>query len=52
MYNKKLVRDVFVSRVYDGNGILVGGMLVVFYDSVLDVWREDHLHEFEPPHEH
>ena len=52
MYYKKLVRDVFVSRVYDGDGILVGDMLAVFYDSVLDLWKEDHLHEFAPPREH
>ena len=52
LYYKKLVRDVFVSRVYDGHGILVGDMIAVFYDSVLDEWKEDHLHEFAPPREH
>ena len=52
LYYKKLVRDVFVSRVYDVDGILVGDMVVVFYDSVLDEWKEDLLHEFEPPHKH
>ena len=52
MWYKPEKRDVFVSRVYDGHGILVGDMIAVFYDSVLDEWKEDHLHEFEPPHKH
>ena len=52
MYYKNLKRDVFVSRVYEGDGILVGDMFVAFYDSVLGVWKGDHLHEFAPPREH